>query len=146
MLKIPPPIWALVYVILAAIISRLLGWPAGFKLVPLGILLILAGVALAVTAARLFRREGTELHPTSPSNQKLVISGPFAFTRNPMYSGLILCALGIAFLEGSWPMFLAPIAIFATVSFVHIPFEEAKMRRQFGEAFDAYTRKVRRWI
>lgn len=146
MLKIPPPIWALVYLILAGIASWLLGWPAGLRLVPLGILLILAGVALAAAAARLFRREGTELNPTSPSNQKLVISGPFAFTRNPMYSGLILFALGIAFLMGSWPMFLAPIAIFATVNFVHIPFEEAKMRRQFGETFDAYARKVRRWI
>jgi hypothetical protein len=36
-------------------------------------------------------------------------------------------------------VFLAPIAIFATVNWVHIPFEEAKMRRQFGEAYDAYA-------
>ncbi|HLH12776.1 MAG TPA: isoprenylcysteine carboxylmethyltransferase family protein [Methylovirgula sp.] len=146
MLKIPPPIWALVYVILAAIVSLLLGWPTGLRIIALGILLIIAGVALSVTAAGLFRREGTELNPASPSNQKLVTSGPFAFSRNPMYSGLILCALGIAFLVGAWPMFLVPVAIFATVNFVHIPFEEAKMRRQFGGAFDTYARKVRRWI
>jgi protein-S-isoprenylcysteine O-methyltransferase Ste14 len=43
-------------------------------------------------------------------------------------------------------MLLAPLATFATANWVHIPFEEAKMRRQFGDAFDAYCAKVRRWI
>jgi len=43
-------------------------------------------------------------------------------------------------------MFLVPIAVFATANWVHIPFEEAKMRRQFGEAYDDYTRRVRQWI
>jgi protein-S-isoprenylcysteine O-methyltransferase Ste14 len=36
--------------------------------------------------------------------------------------------------------------VFATANFAHIPFEEAKMRRQFGSAFEDYTGKVRRWI
>jgi protein-S-isoprenylcysteine O-methyltransferase Ste14 len=112
----------------------------------LGIVLILAGFGLAVSAATLFRREGTEINPTSASNSKLVISGPYRFTRNPMYLGLVLVTSGIAFWVGAWPMFLAPIAILITVNWAHIPFEEAKMRRQFGEAFDAYTLQVRRWI
>jgi len=43
-------------------------------------------------------------------------------------------------------MFLAPVATFATTNCVFVPFEEAKMRNQFGEAFDAYAGKVRRWI
>jgi protein-S-isoprenylcysteine O-methyltransferase Ste14 len=43
-------------------------------------------------------------------------------------------------------MFPAPIATFATANWVHIPFEEAKMLNQFGEASDAYARKVSRWI
>jgi len=94
----------------------------------------------------LFRREDTELNPTSTSNSKLVTSGPFRITRNPMYLGLVLVTLGNAFWAGAWPMFLAPIAIFAMLNWVHIPFEEAKMRRQFGQAFDAYVGKVRRWI
>jgi protein-S-isoprenylcysteine O-methyltransferase Ste14 len=63
-----------------------------------------------------------------------------------MYLGLVLFTLGIAFWVGAWPMFLAPVAIFATVNWGHIPFEEAKMRRQFGAEFDAYCGKVRRWI
>jgi protein-S-isoprenylcysteine O-methyltransferase Ste14 len=63
-----------------------------------------------------------------------------------MYLGLVTVTLGIAFWVGAWPMFLAPIATFVTANWVHVPFEEDKMRRQFGEAFDAYARKVRRWV
>jgi len=148
MVKLPPPIWALVYVLIATAASYFLGWPLvpDLPLVWLGVLLILAGGASAISAITLFRRAGTEITPTSPTNSKLVTSGPYAITRNPMYLGLTLAALGIAFWVGAWPMFLAPIAMFATANWAHIPFEEEKMRRQFGEAYDAYTRKVRRWL
>jgi protein-S-isoprenylcysteine O-methyltransferase Ste14 len=47
---------------------------------------------------------------------------------------------------GAWPMFIAPLAAFATVNWVHIPFEEAKMRRQFGAAYDDYVARVRHWV
>jgi protein-S-isoprenylcysteine O-methyltransferase Ste14 len=60
-----------------------------------------------VWAAGLFRREGTEINPTSPTNRTLVTRGPYRFTRNPMYLGLITFALGIAVWVGAWPMFLA---------------------------------------
>jgi hypothetical protein len=40
----------------------------------------------------------------------------------------------------------APVALFATANWVHIPFEEAKMRRQFGTVYDDYVARVRRWI
>jgi protein-S-isoprenylcysteine O-methyltransferase Ste14 len=43
-------------------------------------------------------------------------------------------------------MFLAPVVTFATANWAHIPFEEEKMHRQFGDAFDAYAHKVRRWL
>ncbi len=148
MVKLPPPVWMVLYVVIAAGASYLAGWPLipGLPVVPLGVLLIIAGVALAVAATRLFRREGTEINPTSLTNRKLVTSGPFNFTRNPMYLSLVIIALGIAFAVGAWPMFLVPIALFATVNWVHVPFEEAKMRRQFSEAYDDYAQRVRRWI
>ena len=94
----------------------------------------------------LFRREGTEVNPTSPANRKLVTTGPYQFTRNPMYLGLVIFALGVALWIGAWPMFVAPVAIFATAEWVHIPFEEAKMRRQFGANYEEYVERVRRWV
>jgi protein-S-isoprenylcysteine O-methyltransferase Ste14 len=107
-------------------------------------------VALAfippVWAFVLFRREDTEIDPTSPTNRKLVTRGPYQFTRNPMYLGLVTLSLGIAVWIGAWPMFMAPLAVFATVNWVHIPFEETKMRRQFGAAYDDYVARVRRWV
>jgi protein-S-isoprenylcysteine O-methyltransferase Ste14 len=147
-LKLPPPVWALVYLLVALGISRGIG-ASPLPIVPgvlFGIVLTGAGFAVSVSAAICFRREDTELNPTSISNRKLVTSGPFGFTRNPMYLGLVLITLGVALWIGTWPMLLAPIAMFATANWVHIPFEEAKMHRQFGAAFQTYTDRVRRWI
>lgn len=148
MVNVPPPAWAIAYVLVAAALSYLAGWPLvpGLPLVALGVLLLVAGVALSATGGALFRREGTELNPASPTNRTLVTRGPFRFTRNPMYLGLVIATLGIAFLVGAWPMFLAPIAIFVTTNWVFIPFEEAKLHRQFGAEYDAYVGRVRRWI
>jgi len=148
MLKLPPPAWALIYVVVAAVISGTLGWPKipGLPIVPLGIALALLGWVTPVWAVVLFRRAGTQINPTSPENKRLVTDGPYGFTRNPMYLGLVIISLGIAVWNGAWPMFLAPVAVFATANWVHIPFEEAKMRRQFGLEFDAYAAKVRRWL
>jgi protein-S-isoprenylcysteine O-methyltransferase Ste14 len=112
----------------------------------LGILLIVLGVIAPVWAIRKFRREGTEVSPTSPTNRQLVTVGPYRLTRNPMYLGLVVITFGIALWVGSWPMLAAPVAVFATANFVHIPHEEAKMRRQFGAAYDAYVQRVRRWV
>jgi protein-S-isoprenylcysteine O-methyltransferase Ste14 len=148
MLRIPPPIWALAYVLACVAISWAAGWPrpAGLPLVGLGAGLIVLGVALPVWALALFRREGTEVKPTSPTNRKLVTIGPYGFTRNPMYLGLVITTLGLAIWVGAWPMFIAPIAVFVTANGVQIPFEEAKMRRQFAAQFDDYAKRVRRWV
>ena len=148
MLKLPPPIWTLIYLLLAVLLSWWLGWPtpAGLPIPLLGIVLVVIAFVPPVWAFMLFQREGTEIEPTSPTNRALVTRGPYRFTRNPMYSGLVLLALGIAIWVGAWPMFIAPIAVFATTNWVHIPFEEAKMRRQFGAAYDDYVARVRRWV
>src|SRR5271166_6690646 len=121
-----------------------LGWPkpTGLPLPPLGAALAAVAGILAVWALALFRREGTEVDPTSPANRKLVTSGPYELTRNPMYLGLVILALGIAVWVGAWPMFIAPVAVFATANWIHIPFEEDKMRRQFGATYDGYVRRV----
>jgi protein-S-isoprenylcysteine O-methyltransferase Ste14 len=101
---------------------------------------------LPVWAFIAFRRAGTEIDPISETNRALVTAGPYRLTRNPMYLGLVVAALGMAIWAGWQPMLAAPLAVFATAQLVHIPFEETKMRRQFGAAYDAYAGRVRRWL
>lgn len=149
MLRLPPPIWTMIFLGVAALVSWALGWPA----IPwpphheaVGMTNFFAGWILPVWAFRLFRTAGTEVDPVSETNRWLVVDGPYRVTRNPMYLGLVIAALGMAIWVGSWPMLAAPVAVFLTANFAHIPFEEAKMRRQFGEAFEAYCARVRRWV
>ena len=146
MVRIPPPIWMFLFLAIAVGAGKLYPslpvahWPF------LGIALALAGICLGVWAFGLFRQEGTELNPASETNRKLVIRGPYRFTRNPMYLGLVLLSLGIGVWTGALFLFAVPVLVFAVANWVHIPFEEAKMRRQFGSAFDDYVRAVRRWV
>jgi protein-S-isoprenylcysteine O-methyltransferase Ste14 len=148
MLKLPPPVWASIYLIVAGAVSALHPWRTivDLRVLWLGAPLVLLGFALSFWAASLFRRKGTELNPTSEANKLLVADGPFRFTRNPMYLGLVIFTLGIAICVGSLPMFAVPMLVFATANWGHIPFEEAKMRRQFGVSFDEYMLAVRRWL
>ena len=148
MLRLPPPIWGFIYLLVAGVLSALYPWRAvaDLRSIPIGVILVLAGGAMAISAIVLFRTEETEINPTSETNKALVIRGPYRFTRNPMYLGLVVFTLGIAIWAGSIPLFAVPILLFATANWVHIPFEEAKMRRQFGGAYEDFTRRIRRWI
>ena len=148
MVKLPPPVWALLYLIAAGALSWMYPWRRliDLRIVWLGVALIAVGFAIAFWAISLFRIAGTEINPTSETNKSLIIRGPYRFTRNPMYLALVVLTLGIGFAVGSLPMFAVPVLLFTTTNWVHIPFEEAKMHRQFGAAFCAYTSQVRRWI
>ncbi len=148
MIRVPPPIWMFLFLALGGIASAAYPWKqiADWQILPLGIVLVVLALSPAVSAFLLFRKEGTEIRPDSEANRSLVVRGPYRFTRNPMYLGLVTLSIGIAFCVGSLPMFAVPVLVFAVANSVHIPFEEAKMRRQFGQAYENYTARVRRWI
>jgi protein-S-isoprenylcysteine O-methyltransferase Ste14 len=146
MTKLPPPIWMFIFLMLSGVASYFGHVPPNLRFWPIGAVLIVIGFAIAMTAVAIFRREGTEIDPMSATNKHLVVRGPFRFTRNPMYLALVLFSTGIAMAVGTWPMFIVPVAIFAIANWGHIPVEEAKMRRQHGEAYDAYVQGVRRWV
>ena len=146
--RIPPPVWTLLMLLIAYGVQRSFGWASVVWLgsTPAAILFAVAGIALAVWAERNFAAAGTEIMPASPANKALVVGGPFRFTRNPMYSGLILTGLGIALYFGTLPFYAVPVFLFVLVNFVFIPFEEAKMLRQFGAQYAEYCARVRRWF
>jgi protein-S-isoprenylcysteine O-methyltransferase Ste14 len=110
----------------------------GFGLLGCGVLLALACVGLFLTAR-------TTLIPFGTASN-LVTRGPYRFTRNPMYLSLLLVYLGVVGLLGQpWPLFLLPLPV-ALVNTIVIPFEEARLRHIFGDAFGDYCANVRRWL
>ena len=145
---LPPPIWAILALIalyFASDLAPFAGWPS-WQSQPFGALIFVLGMIGPVIAITQFRRAGTEVSPTSKTNAKLVVAGIYRFTRNPMYLGVTIASLGVAVFFGRPLMFLAPIFVFVITNWIFSPFEEAKMRRQFGAEFDAYTKRVRRWL
>src|SRR5262245_31697745 len=145
-LKIPPPIWGIGMLLLAYGASQLLASPVVFSSTVLALLTGISGLLLSGWGERTFAWEGTDILPASPTNKKLVTRGPFRYTRNPMYSGLVLMALGFAFYFGTLPFYAVPVSLFLLCNFVFIPFEEAKMQRQFTDQYTDYLRRVRRWV
>ncbi len=148
MLFVPPPLWVIVLLTGLYFLSELAvfaGLPA-WRHEGAGIALIVLGMALPFTAIAHFLAVNTQVLPTSESNNRLVVAGLYRFTRNPMYLGLVIASTGVALWFGRPLMFLAPLLFFAIANWVFIPYEEAKMRRQFGAEFDAYVKRVRRWI
>src|SRR5215471_6269371 len=109
MTRLPPPVWMFILLVLAGAASYFGGVAPELRLWPFGAVLIIGGFALAMTAAMIFRREGTEIDPMSATNKLLIVRGPFRFTRNPMYSGLVLFSTGVALVVGTWPMFIVPV-------------------------------------
>jgi protein-S-isoprenylcysteine O-methyltransferase Ste14 len=146
--NVPPPIWALL--LLAAtyglsLLPELSTLPI-LPTRPFGLIIIIAALAILFGAMAQFRFANTQLLPNSPTNNALVTRGIFGITRNPMYLAMTLFCAGGALWFGRPVMLLAPVLMFGVANWVFIPFEEAKMRRQFGETFDTYCRRVRRWI
>ena len=145
-LKIPPPIWGIAMLLLAYAAGWILASPVIFRSTPLAVLIGVLGFLLAGWGERTFAAEGTDILPASPTNKKLVTRGPFRYTRNPMYSGLVMMALGFAFYFGTLPFYVVPVLLFLLCNFSFIPFEEAKMQRQFSDQYTDYIRRVRRWV
>jgi protein-S-isoprenylcysteine O-methyltransferase Ste14 len=122
-------------------IAEFVRWPWDL----LGAALIFAGFGITVYADWQFKRANTPVHPFEKP-LSLVTDGVFAVTRNPMYLGLAVALLGTAIVLGTLTPFLVPplFVWFITVRFI-AP-EEANLATQFGEAYQAYARRVRRWL
>lgn len=122
-------------------LAHWLAWPWRWS----GLVCIVAGVVLAISARRLFLKYDTAVRPFSKSSA-LVTEGPFKFTRNPMYWGMLLVLTGEALLFGSLGPLLVVPAFWCFLNFLFVAKEEACMRIQFGQAYEDYTARVKRWI
>jgi protein-S-isoprenylcysteine O-methyltransferase Ste14 len=78
-------------------------------------------------------------------NAELTTTGPYAYTRNPLYLGSMLIAFGFAAAAASWPIFAALAVLFAAIYVPTIQGEEAYLREHFT-GFEEYARRVPRLL
>jgi len=117
--------------------------PAPFN--KIGWVLVVIGIGLMIYAVFALIKNKTTFYPGSKPSA-LVISGPFSFSRNPIYLLDVVIATGVAVILGSLSAFVAPVICFLVLNFGVIPFEEKNLRALFGSAYETYLNSVRRWI
>ena len=112
---------------------------------PSGIVLVAAAVAFSLSAAGTVLAHRTTLAPHHPVS-RLVTSGPFRISRNPMYTGHAVAVIGAAPWAGSWwPLLVSPLCMLITQRWV-IEHEEAYLTTRFGDDYRRYQSCVRRWL
>ena len=111
----------------------------------LGLIFLLAGVFLVFFSFRFMRKMETTFIPDG-TPKKLISSGPFKISRNPIYLGMFLVLFGIAFLMSSLSAAIIAIVFGLIINFTWIAHEEKKLNELFSEDWKNYSSKVRRWI
>ncbi|MCG7394277.1 isoprenylcysteine carboxylmethyltransferase family protein [Microvirga sp. ACRRW] len=143
----PPVAWGL-----AILAGLALNWVAALPFVPddwpaglIGTIIFVAALALAAWAIRTMTGAGSNV-PTNRPTTAIVESGPYRFTRNPIYLGMFLglVALSIAFNDLWLLLMLVPFAL--VIRYGVVAREEAYLERKFGEVYRNYRTRVRRWL
>lgn len=114
---------------------------------PLSAMLFLLGVMLVVMGGKEFRRFKTTVNPVNPENAtRLVTTGIYRYSRNPMYLGFALILIGFGvFLKNILSLLVVVVFIWFNTMYQILP-EEKALERKFGESFRKYRARVRRWI
>lgn len=145
-----PPLYPLGALILAIALEWLL--PIGYLPPPLSLpalviggILILGFLVIGVGGAMAFRRARTNIDPRKPA-LVLVETGPYRFTRNPMYLGFLLLFAGIGLLASlDWSLPLLALLWLALHNWVVLP-EERYLSAKFGAPYDEFRARTRRWL
>lgn len=148
-LKIPPMALMIAAVILMKLLTEY--FPvyrveyAGHSM--LAALILLCGVLVVILGVMAFKKSQTTMNPFSPGETtRLVISGIYNYSRNPMYLGFLLVLMSATVqLESLSGMMVLPLFI-AYMNKFQIKPEETALTRLFGESYLVYTAKVRRWL
>lgn len=146
-LRIMPAAWFLLALVFMYAADSFLPLAEGFPQ-PLnlaGVIPVFSGMFIAAFAANEFRKARTTVRPFEETTA-LVISGPFRFTRNPMYLGMVLTLCGVAMVLGSLSPWLLVPAFVWLIQVRFVRREERIMTEKFGAAYTAYRQQVRRWF
>lgn len=143
-----PPVWLLAFLALAWTQAR--HFPMGLSFGPvwadlLGGLLVGGGVLIAVLALTEMRHQRTTFMPHGEAD-RLVTSGIFRFSRNPIYLGDVMILTGLILYWDAVPsLVLLPVFVWVLEKRFILP-EEARLRRKFVAEFRKYEQQTRRWL
>ena len=145
--KIPPPIITLTFGLVIYFSRPLFPDLSSGIFDVMGLIFLILGIVTLGSAVSSFKKHETTINPIAIKKaSSLVISGAFKYSRNPMYLGMVFFLLAVTakfnVIGGILITFL--FASFIT-KFQIIPEEEA-MHEIFGEEFDSYKQKTRRWL
>lgn len=145
-LVLPPLLYAV-----ALAVGFLLQWIAPRPIVSssvgywIGGILLVSGAALAIWGRRVMEHAGTNVNPTLPSTA-LVASGPFGFSRNPLYVALTLMYVGLALLANALWVLVLIVPVLLILHYGVVRREERYLGAKFGDAYREYCSRVRRYI
>ena len=143
-----PPLWFLSALLLGALIDdrvyRLLIFEnAKWRWV--GAVVTMLGITLVATGRRTMIKHGTNVNPTQPTTA-IVDTGPFGFTRNPLYVGLTLAYVGLSLALNTWWSLFLLVPVWIVMHLFVVRREEAYLERKFGDTYLNYRRRVRRYL
>lgn len=114
-------------------------------------LLILSGLALSVWTIVYMQHRGKGNpmdafgHEVAPRTQHLMVDGPYRINRNPMLTGTLVYLMGFVVWLWTWQSLLVWVGFFAIMS-VQVYTEEKRLRRDFGDEYEAYCRRTGRFL
>ena len=143
----PPIAWAV-----AVLAGLALNWlmplrfvPAAVPAGPLGAAVFALAVALLAWAIATISGAGSNV-PTSLPTTTIVNTGPYRFTRNPIYLGMVLGLIGLAIALNSLWLLLTLVPFALIIHYGVVAREEAYLERKFGDVYRLYRARVRRWL
>ncbi|HYA21106.1 MAG TPA: isoprenylcysteine carboxylmethyltransferase family protein [Burkholderiales bacterium] len=145
-IMLPPLLYGIAFIVVLA-----LRW---FRPLPMfddavalwpGIALVILGVGIAIWGRNALKAAGTNINPSLPTTA-IVKSGPFRFSRNPLYLALTLVYLGITLAVNSWWGIVVLIPLLIIMHRGVILREERYLEAKFGESYRQYCSRVRRYI
>ena len=140
-----PPAVTLGAVVAAVALDWL--WPLGSppRLVWLGGLLIVMAFGVAGAGVRAFKAAKTNVDPRKPA-LILVETGPYQFSRNPMYLGMVVLQIGVALAFAVEWALIGAVVVWAVLHWGVVLREEAYLSAKFGAPYEAYLQRTRRWL
>jgi protein-S-isoprenylcysteine O-methyltransferase Ste14 len=142
-----PPLVYLVSIVTGVLIQRAapLAFVPGTLAVPLGASLVVVAIALFTYSVAKFRAAGTPVPARKPTTM-IVRTGPYRFSRNPIYLAFSLFQFGIAIWVNSLWLLVTLVGAVGIMHYVVIPREEQYLERRFGAQYADYKLSVRRWL